>query len=266
MKKWWKPVAPEDLAACSEAAEGWLHSAVGAALLEAERAVLDQLLPGIFGYRLVQLGLSPSLSLYDCSEAGHRFVVSPAGEPEDAAESHAYLCSEASELALAAESADILLLHHVLDFDPDPHAVLREAVRVLISGGTAVVVSFNPWSLLGARRALHREGFPWSGHFIAPTRLRDWMNLLDLHPQSLDFGFYRPPVNHAGLRDRLGWMERAGERLRLPLGGFYIMTARKHPVGMTPLRPRRARRGLMLPGIRPTFGETRLDANRRNLL
>ncbi len=261
MKKWWKPAEPDELAACSGAADGWMSSPVGGALLRAERRVLDDLLPGIFGYRLVQLGLSPTLSLYESSEAGHRFVVSPADRPEDGDGQTSYLRSEANELALAAESADILLLHHVLDFDPDPHAVLREAVRVLISGGTAIVVSFNPWSLFGLRRVLRHDVFPWTGHFIAPTRLRDWMNLLDLQPQSLDFGFYRPPVKGAGLQ----WLERAGSRLRLPLGGFYIMTARKHPVGMTPLRPRRARQGLVLPGIRPTFGETRLDANRRNL-
>ena len=264
ISSWWNRPGPDELAACQPQAEGWLASAVGSNLLEAEQSVLGALLPGIFGYRLVQIGLTPSLALYQGSEAGHRFVVSPACGTEADPAAPAYLCSEASELALAAESADILLLHHVLDFDPEPHAVLREAVRVLISGGTVIVVAFNPWSFFGLRRALRGDTFPWTGRFIAPTRLRDWMNLLDLHPQSLDFGCYRPPVTHAGLRRGMAWMERAGARLRLPLGGFYIMTARKHPVGMTPLRPRRQRRGLVLPGIRPTLGETRLGANRRN--
>ncbi len=266
MGTWWNRQVPEDLAACCTEAEGWVESRFGSSLLQSEQAMLDQLLPGIFGYRLVQLALSPTLSLFESSDAGHRLMVSPAQEGGGSVGVPGHLCSEANELALAAESADILLLHHVLDFDPAPHAVLRESVRVLISGGTVVVVGFNPWSLFGLRRVIRRDVFPWTGRFIAPTRLRDWMNLLDLHPQSLDFGYFRPPVSHAGLQGRTQWMERAGARLRLPLGGFYIMTARKHPVGMTPLRPRARRRGLLLPGMRPTFGETRVDANRRNFL
>lgn len=255
---------PAELADHREAMDAWAGSLVGRSVLAAEQAMLDALLPGIFGYRLVQIGVTPQLSMHGGSAAGHRFVVSPCHPADRSPDDPGYLCSEAHDLALATESADILLLHHVLDFDPEPHAVLREAVRVLISGGTVAVVGFNPLSLLGLRRVFRGDALPWDAHFIGPGRLRDWMNLLDLQPQTLDFGYYRPPVEHAGLLGNLLWMERVGQRLRLPLGGFYIMTARKHPVGMTPLRPRRHRRGLLLPEINPTLGETRLGANRRN--
>ncbi len=247
------------------AAENWADTLLGGSLLAAEQQMLDAILPEIFGYRLVQLGISPALQLYAGSDAGHRFAVSPAHPEPPPAAVPGYLCSEVHDLALAGESADILLLHHVLDFDADPHAVLRESARVLISGGTVIVVGFNPWSLFGLRNTLHENAFPWFGAFISPGRLRDWMNLLDLHPQSLEFGYYRPPLDHSGILAGLQWMERAGNRLRLPLGGFYIMTARKHPVGMTPLRPRLTRRRLLVPGMKPTFGDTRLGANRRNL-
>lgn len=257
---------PGELADVQSAVVAFEETGLGQSLLEAERALLAGVLPGVFGYRLVQLGISPELALFDSSDAGHRFVVSPALCADGPAEAPGYLCSEANELALAGESADIVLLHHVLDFDPEPHAVLREATRVLISGGTLVVVGFNPLSLFALRRAIQLGRFPWSARFIAPHRLRDWMTLLDLYPQALATAWYRLPVFNTGMLAATQWMERVGARSRLPIGAVYVMTARKHPVGMTPLRPRVRRRGILVPGINPTFGETRVGPDRRNLL
>jgi len=50
-------------------------------------------------------------------------------------------------LDMAAESADMAVLHHVLHFLDDPGDVIAEAGRVLRPGGSLVVIDFAPHSL-----------------------------------------------------------------------------------------------------------------------
>ncbi len=240
--------------------EAWLRSPLGREVLEIERGMMDQVLPRLFGYRLMQIGVSPHLPLYHASTAGHRFVAYPVPEPDL---NDGLLCAEPAALALDTESVDIVLLHHVLDFDANPHQVLREAARVTISGGTLVIVGFNPWSLFGFRRVFGRRPVPWSGGFISPPRLGDWMTLLDLHPERAAYGFFRPPLQHAGLLGSMRWLEQPGRKLNLPVGGVYVLVARKQPVGMTPLRPSwKKKPAIAVTGIKPTFGESLFDTDR----
>src|SRR5690606_4575216 len=63
-------------------------------------------------------------------------------------------------LPLASQSVDLLVLPHTLEYADDPHAVLREAERVLIHEGRLIIAGFNPWSLWGARHRLGR------GHWL----------------------------------------------------------------------------------------------------
>lgn len=49
-----------------------------------------------------------------------------------------------SELPLASDSVDVLVLHHTLDVTRHPQQVLRESVRVLRPGGTLLLVGFDP--------------------------------------------------------------------------------------------------------------------------
>ena len=47
-----------------------------------------------------------------------------------------------------------VVLPHVLEFEANPHQVLRESERVLIGEGHVVILGFNPWSLWGLWRLL----------------------------------------------------------------------------------------------------------------
>jgi len=55
-------------------------------------------------------------------------------------------------LPFAAESFDLVTIHHVLHYAEDPAAALREAARVLRPGGTLLAVDFAPHDLVELRR------------------------------------------------------------------------------------------------------------------
>ena len=134
----------------------WYKSELGAQILEQEKSVLDQLLPELFGYHLMQMGVFDSTSLASNSPIKHQFFLSEVGvdllqkHSDDPAETlrsqMSSVKSKCTELPIASDSIDVAVLHHSLDFHDNPHGILREVARTLMPGGKIVIVGFNPWS------------------------------------------------------------------------------------------------------------------------
>jgi len=143
-----------------------------------------------------------------------------------------------------SNSVDAILMHHCLDVDANPHSALREACRVLMPGGSIVLVGFNPWSLWGMWRALtFRAGFgrvkaPWGCRFVSPYRLSDWLNLLDFEVEGCETRFYLPAVSGSETGDNpfLARVQSFAERHLHHFGATYILVAKKREVCMTPLK------------------------------
>jgi len=141
---------------------------------------------------------------------------------------------------VSADSVDVVLLHHTLEFAADPHAILREVERILIPEGHVVIVAFNPWSFWGVWRLLRRRRGrpPWCGHFLGVTRIKDWMGLLGFDTVEVRPLFFRPPLRHEGMMRRMRFLDRAGERWWPLLGGVHIVVAKKRVATLTPIKPR----------------------------
>ena len=123
----------------------WLKTAPGRYLLAWEQACLDQSVADAFGFHALQLGL-PEFEALRANRMPHRWVVNDApvvapslsvGLPHDDAistrppdEAVALAC-DFDALPFPSDSIDLVVLPHTLEFAPDPHAVLREVVRVL---------------------------------------------------------------------------------------------------------------------------------------
>ena len=58
------------------------------------------------------------------------------------------------DLPFEAQSVDLLVMPHTLEFTSDPHRLLREAERVLMPEGRLIILGFNSLSLWGARQSL----------------------------------------------------------------------------------------------------------------
>lgn len=209
----------------------WFESPLGQHILKTEAAMLDQLLPGLFGYHLAQLSIQNE-ALYGSSRIGNRLCINLDSQTNGG------IVGNPAQLPFADDSIDVVLLHHLLDFSASPVDVLREVSRVTLSMGHVVIVGFNPLSLWGLWQQVARfKGkAPWSGDYIRPGRLMDWLNLLNFKIDRAQYALYRPPMARY-LGEVSDYSQGVSRNVNLPVGSVYVIVARKHVSAIRPIRP-----------------------------
>ena len=144
------------------------------------------------------------------------------------------------QLPFAANSIDLVVMPHVLEFYDDPHQILREVERILIPEGQIVLTGFNPYSLWGLRRRLPGSGgmFPWQGN-ISPLR-RAARTGCSCSASRLrgrcSAAMYRPAVPRNGCIAGPGW-NRQASAAGLASGGVYLLRAIKRVHSMRLILP-----------------------------
>jgi SAM-dependent methyltransferase len=241
-----------------------LGQPVASRLLAWEQAQTDALLADVFGYHAVQLGW-PELQALRHNRMPHRWQAG--AEFEWPQSNKALFAPDPQDLKLTqrpnpdscapmgpdvwldsrawpwqADSLDLVVLPHTLERSADPHACLREVERVLIPEGQVLITGLNPMSLWGwpkQRGSMRLVGGGPVHSLIAYRRLRDWLRLLGFEVQVSRFGGWSPALGSERWMQRLGWMERAGERWWPILGGVYLLMATKRVPGgrLLPARP-----------------------------
>lgn len=220
----------------------WFSGVAGSSLLAAEASVLREQLADRFGYHLVQVGAVPGLDVLDSSRILQRCVVDLDGR--GGAEGYPFVRGRAAGLPMDSDSVDVVLLPHVLEFEPHAHEALREAARILVPEGHLFICTLNPYSLMGLGRAWPRRvaRAPWTGQFLSQGRIRDWLKLVGLELSVVRGVFFRPPLGNARVMSRLAPMESLGRHLWPALAGAFVIGTRKRVSRATPLRPRLALR------------------------
>lgn len=215
--------------------QSWFQSPLGQSVLETEERVLEQLLPGYFGYHLFQL--SPQeRPLFASSVIQHK--VKMTGEvTTDVDANHDSMAAKATQLPFAEDSLDVVLLHHMLEFTNSPQNLLREAARVSLPMGQLVVVGFNPVSLWGLCKPFGkiRGKQPWTGRFVPPGQLMDWLTLLNFTIDRAQYCMYGvPTVSGTKTPDFTHGLSR---NANWPFGGVYVIVARKQTGSMIKMKP-----------------------------
>lgn len=238
------------------ASEEWLGSALGRQLLGAEAELLRGLLDDVFGLELLQLGTwGLSRELLSSSRTRRQTIIGPASDVRSGGEVD--VVAELAALPVQSATVDAVLLPHTLEFTADPHAIVREADRVLHGEGQLIVLGFRPVSLWGLRAAASRDGYPPGlRQMMGMGRVCDWLELLGYEVvQRRHYLFSRP------------WgKDRSDSRRILRRGLFnplpaaaWLLRARKHVYRMTPLRQRFFQRER-----RPVFGGVLPEPTRRH--
>lgn len=215
----------------------WFSQSPGRSLLAVESLALRAVWPGLFGRIAVQAGATGPVDLLEACNAPTRVLFDLPGVPGAGG---ARVHGTPEQLPFDTGRVDLMLLPHTLEFASDAHQVLREVNRVLTPEGHAVILGFNPFSLWGLwRLALRRRGLvPWNGHFLHLLRLKDWLKLLDFDIAQGSMLYYRPPLLSETARERLRFLDKAGDRWWPMAGAVYLLVAKKRILGMTPLRPK----------------------------
>lgn len=216
--------------ATAESLASWFETALGQYMLERERAYYDRVVADIFGYNALQYGLA-QIDLLRTSRIPSRWCAGRTGPIA--------LKADFRDLPIAANSIDLVVLPHVLEFTDDPHQILREVVRVLVPEGQVIISGFNPWSLLGLKRVSPnaRGQIPWSGRFINLPRLKDWLSLLSFDVIGGCMHGYLPPFAQERWLRRFAFLDPAGDRWWPFAGGIYLLQAVKRVRGMRVITP-----------------------------
>ncbi len=222
----------------------WFDTGVGVQLVNAEKAVLNEILPDLFGYYLVALAHPQQADRFAASRVSRRMLMNICARDYLPPLKPTGFQGQVHQLPLQTDCVDVLVLPHILEFSRQPHEVLREAERVLIPEGHVVILGFNPlslwmlwWLALGWRGAV-----PWCGTFRSVSRVRDWLALLGFDVVATHYYFFRPPIQNNSILRKLSFLEKLGQRLWPIFGGGYAIVAKKRVVTLTPLRPRWSRR------------------------
>jgi SAM-dependent methyltransferase len=240
---------------------GFLRTPLGSYLLAWEQQQFDAVVADMFGYHALQLGLPEVDALREnrmplrfC--AADRLPAAPVPPGTQVA-----VISRFEELPFEAQSIDLVVLPHVLEFSEAPHQVLREVERVLVPEGQIVITGFNPASLWGLRQRFFRFGMAPllpAGQLIALSRAKDWLKLLSFEVNRGRFGCYVPAARTERSLKRWAFMEKAGDRWWPVLGAVYMVTAikRVHGMRLVGMATRRKARPMLAPATLGTLLHT----------
>lgn len=225
---------------CPAKADNWLTTCLGQYLQASEQQLFDEAVGDVFGFHAVQIGML-HMDLLRNSRIPHTIHTD-----EASGDVHC----DSMQLPFQANTIDLLLLPHALDFSQNPQQTLREAERVLMPEGHIMLTGFNPFSAWGLKHMLRKQPdadamdtrrlpghFPWNSNFLSLLRIRDWLALLGFELVAGSMTCYTPPFSSYKALQRFQWMDKAGARLWPMMGGVYFVVAKKKVVGMRLIRP-----------------------------
>jgi SAM-dependent methyltransferase len=241
--------------------EEWLATPLGRRCLANEQRLMRHVLDRVFGEQLLQIGAWGPPDAFVRYARTQRAALAVVDLPRDAARHvGADVVMDPGQLGIASDSVDAVILPHTLERTASPHALIREAGRILRADGHFVALGFDPNGPWGLRHLLAREGYPaGSRKLYREGQLRDWLKLLsfDVEPaiaycHTLPFEQFR----QLGTYPRERWAQKW-----LPLlAGGYVLFAQKRTIRLTPIRPAWRRKRLRAVGglVEPTARASRM--------
>ena len=160
----------------------WYHSSkLGLLLQKSEAAYLLSELQLTYNQKILQVGSLGSENQYITDEFVPNLTVVERYLPTEPA-TYRKILADPSELPVASETIDVLILPHILEFESDPHQILREADRVLKPEGKIFILGLNPWSPQKILNWTRKNEFRTVGN-IGCYRIIDWLNLLKFNAE-----------------------------------------------------------------------------------
>ncbi len=206
----------------------WYSTNKGQVLQQQEAAYLTRSITVSCKQVIVQIGaLGWESEFIDCNLYEQFFVLTDEPSPCSASK---LLRGTAETMPLKTESADMIILPHLLDFERHKHQVLREVERILKSEGKLIILGFNPWNIYINIQYIRRreKNSLWHPSLLSRSRLEDWLNLLNFEVE-LTAGF-----DFDAMRTTAGHTERRKKQLTTVA---YAIKAIKRRYHLIPLKP-----------------------------
>lgn len=210
----------------------WHTHGAGFRLAESEKQELDEILPCLHGYHLVQISDEGLYSFMNGSLISHRLLIHPSistASPKNKLKAHL------DYLPIKSESVDVVVLVHTLEQVSNPHEILREVHRILIPEGHLVITGINPLSCWGAWYSYKKMigKLSRTGNLLGLSRLRDWLKLLNFQVTGGKHFYYQPPILNQKIIKKLSWLDKWGRKYWPIFGGGYSVIAVKRVIPLT---------------------------------
>lgn len=193
---------------------------------------LPRLVPfaGFRGMRLLEVGCGAGIDLVRFAQGGAHIT------GIDLSEQAVALCRKnlavhgvqgevevmnGERMAYPANAFDVVYAHGVLQYTPDPHAMIAEIHRVLRPGGSAILMVYNRYSWLNAMATLMRVGLE---HEDAPAFRTVTRREFEAMLQPFDRFHIIPERFPVPSRLHRGWKALLYNRLFVP--GFHLLPRR----------------------------------------
>jgi SAM-dependent methyltransferase len=223
---------------CSVRLNRWFETPLGQRLLREEVQAMQQVLPQLFGYHLLQIGSVGHGDLLASSRIMHRCLLT-SSTTSLTEKSYSTLYALPDALPFASDSLDVVVLPHVLEFEDYPHEILREVERILIPEGYVIILGFNPISLWGIWHWFwaRRKSAPWCGRLLTMLRIKDWLTLLGFEVKEQRTFFFALPFKNDRFGKYTRLLENLGARWLTNFGAVYLIVAKRKVATLTPIKP-----------------------------
>lgn len=202
--------------------------------LRCEQEILNQFLPKMYGYFLVQLGVLLDYDLRSASTINHHVYV---GTSESTAKNVNIVAGNFDELPFQYESVDVFFLPHTLEFCADREKLLSEIYNILIPGGKVIILGFNPLGIIGLTKCLKlAKNAPWVGNLIRMGAVNNILQEVGFSVDFTKFFCFKPPYGDEHSFDRWSFLDSFGKRFLPLLGGVYVVIAQKTMASVKPVK------------------------------
>ena len=101
----------------------WFRSPLGKVVFSQENEQLKNILPGLFGYHILQVGYTAELDFLNSSRISNKTILFLDNSEIDKKINMSIRVS-GEDLSIATDSIDVALLPHVLEYSKDVHKLL----------------------------------------------------------------------------------------------------------------------------------------------
>ncbi len=208
----------------------------GRAFFELEAQLVKRALKNVFGYYLLQVGLTSSQELLGSNRVSHKLLVDSPLSQEAENLFQSMVEADLDYLPIKADTVDVVFLPHTLESVEDPYHLLRQIDALLIPEGRLIITGFNPHACgvvkkrLGSSKDIFKQA-----NLIRISRLVDWLKLLGYEVEHVEI---TPTACFVSKNNQAWWVvKKMGKILSwlgVETGNIYCVSAVKRISSPTP--------------------------------
>ncbi|ORU94238.1 MAG: methyltransferase type 11 [Cycloclasticus sp. symbiont of Bathymodiolus heckerae] len=243
----------------------WFETPIGEVYKHAESALLSQKLSENFRSEVLQLDfIGWEDEFHQAMRFAHYTILDNTLSDQT---KYTRVAGEAEDLPIDTHSIDIVIIPHTLEFEDNPHQVLREVNRVLKPEGIVLLMGFNPWAFWHLPRFFPKAKgkTPWNGRFISRYRVIDWLKLLNFQIEVSEGCCLFPLVKNKEEKKKRGIVEKIAALIPFIPAAYFVMAVKRVSGGTSVFQFKNLKNKFISPLAEPATKTIHVERKHTNL-